>query len=54
MKYKIRIEETLARVIEIEAETKKKAIDKAMNQYMKEKIVLGSEDYECTNFDVIK
>ena len=53
-KYKIKIEERLVRIIEVEAETKRKAIDKIMDQYMNEKIILGSEDYESTYFDTIK
>ena len=53
-KYKVEIEETLCRVIEIEAESKKKAIDEIMDQYMKQKIILGAEDYIETHFDVIK
>lgn len=52
-KYKIKIEETLIRIVEVEAERKQKAIDQVMDQYMQEKIVLGSEDYACTNFDTI-
>lgn len=53
MKYKVKIEETLVRVVEVEAKGKQKAIDEIMDQYMKEKIVLGAEDYESTSFDVI-
>ena len=54
LKYKVKIEETLIRVVEVDAETEQKAIEEIKDQYRKEKIILGSEDYDSTSFDIIK
>lgn len=43
--YKIEIEETLTKVIEVEAENQEDAYDKVYEQYVNEEIVLGSEDF---------
>lgn len=43
--YKIEIEETLTRVIEVTAENQEEAYDQVYEQYVNEEIVLGSEDY---------
>ncbi len=43
--YKIEIEETLTKVIEVKAENQEEAYDKVYEQYVNEEIVLGSEDY---------
>ena len=54
LKYKVKIEESLIRIMEVDAETEQKAIDEIKDQYRKEKIVLGSEDYDSTSFDIVK
>ena len=54
LKYRVEIVEKLIRRVEIEAKDEQKAIDEIMDQYMKEKIVLGSEDYESTDFNIVE
>lgn len=48
--YKIEIEETLTRVIEVEAENEEKAYDKVYEQYVEEEIVLDYNDWKDTNY----
>lgn len=43
--YKIEIEETLTKVIEVKAENQEEAYDKVYEQYVNEEIVLGGDDY---------
>lgn len=43
--YKIEIQETLSRIIEIEASSPEEAIDKVRGMYSEEEIVLGGDDY---------
>jgi hypothetical protein len=52
-KYLLRIEETLARVVEIEAENIEDAIDIVKLDYKNEKIVLDSSNYVETSFEPI-
>ncbi len=52
--YKIEIEETLTKVVEVKAENQEEAYDKVYDQYVNEEIVLGSEDYsDDTKFYLI-
>ena len=53
MKYKIEIKETLSRIIDIEADNEEGAIKKVKEQYSSEKIILDSNDYIDTDFELI-
>lgn len=44
-KYQVEINETLSRIIEVEAENENDAVSKIKDLYRKEKIVLDSSDY---------
>lgn len=48
--FEIQIKEELARVEKIEAETLGEAIDKAMDLYYSEKVVLDAEDMKGVDF----
>ncbi len=50
-KYKIRVTETLVKVVEIEAPDLAEAIWKAMSQYDEEKIVLSGDDFLDVDFN---
>ena len=52
-KYIIEITETLQKQIEIEANSKEDALKLAKNKYRNEEIILDSENYVTTDFDVI-
>lgn len=52
--YKIEIEETLQRVVEIEANSLDEAIDIAQNRYSNEEYVLDYEDYKGVEFSEYK
>lgn len=43
--FQIAVEETLSRVVEIEAETMEEAIEIANNMYHREQIVLDADDF---------
>ena len=49
--HKIEIKETLSRIIEIEAASAEKAIDKAREMYRAEEIVLDADDWVGTEID---
>lgn len=49
--YKIEIQETLSRVIEIEADSVEDAIDRVRVMYRAEEIVLDSDDYVSTEIE---
>ena len=49
--YKIEIQELLSRIIEIEAPSTEEAIDKSMEMYRAEEIVLDSGDYVGTEIE---
>ena len=51
-KYFVKIEETLSRVVEVEAKSKEEAIEMVEEKYNNEKIVLNAEDYINTNIDI--
>ena len=53
MKYKIRIEETLTKYVEIEAESSSTAKKIAKQMYLNEVIVLTSDDLNVTQFEVV-
>ena len=50
MKYKIKIQETLARTVTVDADTEDEAIDKAEELYYNSDIILDSEDYKGVIF----
>ena len=51
MMYKIRIEETLARNVYIDAEDELEAIEKVTDLYYSDKIELNADDYCNTTFE---
>lgn len=53
MKFKVCITETLQRVIEVEAEDKDTAYDKADDMIKNEEIVLDSSDYVSREFEIM-
>ena len=48
--YKIEIEETLQRVVEIEANSPEEAIDIAQNRYSNQEYILDYEDYKGVEY----
>jgi hypothetical protein len=48
--FKIEVKETLSRIVEIEANSKDDAYFKVREMYIKEEIVLDSDDYVDTDF----
>lgn len=52
MKYKVRITETLSRVVEVEAESRDDAMDDVRQSYNSCDIVLGWEDFIGVDFEV--
>lgn len=50
-KYTIEIQETLSRIIEIEASSAEEAIYKVKQMYREEEIVLGGDDYVLTEIE---
>lgn len=53
MEYKIRIIETLSRVMIVEAEDEQSAVDIVSDQYSKAEIILDAEDYDFTDIMAI-
>lgn len=49
---KVKIKETLSRVIDVDAETETDAISIAQHQYADEKIVLDANDFDDAEFEV--
>lgn len=54
MKYNVEVEETLSRVVEIEAESEIDAILMAKAMYLDEEIVLNADDWACTDYQIVK
>lgn len=52
-KYKVEIKETLQRVIEVQAQSAKDAIELIRQKYKKEEIVLSENDYLSTEIDLL-
>lgn len=52
--YRIEIEETLQRVVEIKADSLEDAIDIAQNRYSNQEYVLDYEDYKGVEFSEYK
>lgn len=53
-KFIVRIDETLTKVVEIEAEDENTALEMVKDSYYKCGIVLTADDYSDTNFSVSK
>ena len=53
-KYQVEINETLSRIIEIEAENENDAVSKIKDLYRKEEIVLDSNDYLDTEIEIYR
>lgn len=51
-KYQVEINETLSRIIEVEAENENDAVSKIKDLYRKEEIVLDSNDYLDTKIEI--
>ena len=49
-KFKVNVRETLERVVEVEASDELEAVQKVIDSYRREDIVLTSEDYIDTEF----
>ena len=52
MKYHISIEETLCRIVEVEAENEYDAIDMVQTMYDNEEIVLDADDFLGCNIEI--
>lgn len=50
MKYRVRIEEVLSRIEEVEANSKEEAIDIVKQMHKDEEIVLSADDFETVSF----
>lgn len=50
MNYSVWVEETLSRVVEVEAESEADAIKKVREMYRKSEIVLGADDLSDTHY----
>ena len=50
---KVRIQETLAKIIDIPAETEEEAIDKIKQLYRTSEITLSADDFCCVEFEVL-
>lgn len=53
-KYDITITETLVRHVDIEADSREEALEKANEQYENSEIVLDADDYTSTLIEVFK
>jgi hypothetical protein len=53
-KYKVEITETLQRIVEIEATSAGKAVQKIRKQYKEEEIVLSENDFVCCQIDYLE
>ena len=50
--YKINIQETLSRIIEIEAENEDIALEIVKNKYKNEELVLDNDDFVCVEIGI--
>ncbi len=53
MIYKIRIVEKLERTVSCYASDENEAVDKVIEKYRNEEIVLTAEDYTSTEFEIV-
>ncbi len=52
--FKVSIRETLERIVEVEASDELEAVQKVIDSYRREDIVLTSEDYINTGFVIVE
>lgn len=52
--FKVSIRETLERIVEVEASDELEAVQKVIDSYRREDIVLTSEDYVDTDFVIVE
>lgn len=52
--FKVSIRETLERIVEVEASNELEAVQKVIDSYRREDIVLTSEDYIDTGFVIVE
>ena len=50
---KVRIQETLAKIIDIPAETEEEAIEKINKLYKASEITLSPDDFCCVEFNIL-
>lgn len=50
MKYKIKVIETLSRIVEVEADNEDAAFEKIQDMHASEKFVLSADDFEEVEF----
>ena len=53
MEYRIRITETLSRVLYIDAIDEQSAVDIVNKQYGEGEIILDADDYDCTDIEAL-
>jgi hypothetical protein len=54
MKYKVRIIETLSRVVEVEADDEMDALNKVEDMYCDSEVILDSEDFDFVDYEIEK
>ena len=52
--YEIEIKETLLKVLSIEANSLSDAIDKAMDEYFSQKVILSADDFSEVEFEPVE
>ena len=52
MKFNVSVTETLSRLVEVEAESKEKALVEIKLQWESEGIVLGNEDFQDVKYEI--
>jgi hypothetical protein len=52
-KYKIKVKETLSRIIEVDAPSQEEAYSKVKDLYQAEEIVLDADDFVEAEFEVV-
>lgn len=52
MKYQVEVRETLSKVVDIEASSEDEAIQLVKEQYQNEEIILDSENYIETEYEI--
>lgn len=54
MNYKMRVTETLVRIVDVEAESEQQAWEMVQDMYNNEDIVLDDSDFESVDIDCIR
>lgn len=50
MKYKIKVVETLSRIVEVEADSKDAAFEKIQDMHASEEFILGADDFDGVEY----